>query len=89
MYNLDTGAWKKLHTSSERSRSGASKVFARRAACGGMNICGAAFDYNTGLRLYSTHFMNQAMRAVQNLIKGLIWPVGQFLDMPDLDVDKD
>ena len=26
-----------------------SKVFARRPTCGEMNICGAAFDYNTGI----------------------------------------
>ena len=65
-------------------RPGVSKVFARRATGGEMNICGAAFDYNTSRRLHSIHFMNQAMRAGQNLIKGCIWAAGRTLDMPDL-----
>ena len=41
-------------------KPGVSKVFARRATFGKTNICGAAFDYNTGCWLYSIHFMNQA-----------------------------
>ena len=49
-----------------------SKVFARMAACGEMNICGAAFDYDTGRGAYSIHFMNQATWAGQNLIEGRI-----------------
>ena len=53
-------------------KPGVSKVFARRATCGKMNICGAALDYNTGSRPYSIHFMNQATWASQNLIKGRI-----------------
>ena len=61
-----------------------SKVFARRAACGGMNICGATFDYDTGHGPYSIHFMNQATWAGQNLIKGGIWPMGRTLDIPGL-----
>ena len=48
---------------SDTLKPGVSKVFARRGACGEMNICGAAFDYNTGCGPYSTHFMNQATRA--------------------------
>ena len=32
------------------SMAGVAKVFARRATCGEMNICGAAFGYNTGRR---------------------------------------
>ena len=47
-----------------------------------MNICGDAFDYNTGRGPYSIHFMNQATWASQNLIKGSIWPLGLTLDMP-------
>ena len=47
-----------------------------------MNICGAAFDYHTGLEPHSIHFMNQATRVGQNLIKGRIWPAGRTLDMP-------
>ena len=66
-------------------RSGVSKVFARGATCGKMNICGAAFDYNTGGGLYSIHFMNQATWARQNLIKGHIWPGGRTLDIPGLN----
>ena len=61
-----------------------SKVFARRATCGEMNICVVAFDYNTVCEPYSIHFMNQATWAGQNLIEGRIWPVGRTLDMPDL-----
>ena len=56
-----------------------SKVFARRATCGEMNICVAALDYNTGLGPYSIHFTNQATRAGPNLIKGRVRPVGQTL----------
>ena len=62
-------------------RPGVSKVFARRATCGEMNICGAAFDYNTGRGLYSIHFTNQATRGGQNLIKGHIWPASRTLDI--------
>ena len=68
--------------------SGVSKFFARRATCGEMNICGAAFDYNTGHELCSIHFMNQVLRAGQNLIKGRVWPAGQTLDMPGIHVLK-
>ena len=64
--------------------AGVSKVFARRATWGEMDIRGAAFDYNTGHGPYSIHFMNQATRASQNLIKDHIWPAGQTLDMPRL-----
>ena len=46
----------------------------------------AAFDYNTGCGPYSIHFMNQARRASQNLIKGRIWLLGRTLNMPDLEV---
>ena len=63
---------------------GVSKVFARRATCGEMNIYGATFDYNTGHGPYSIHFMNQATRASQKLNKGRIWPAGWTLDMPAL-----
>ena len=59
-----------------------SKVFARRATCGEMNICGATFDYNIGRGPYSIHFMIQTTRAGQNLIASRIWPSGWTLNMP-------
>ena len=64
--------------------SGVSKVFARRATCGEMNICGAAFDYNAVRGPYSIHFMNQARWVGQNLIVSRILPEGRTLDMPVL-----
>ena len=67
------------------SRAGMSKVFARRATCGEMNICGAAFYDNTGRGPYSIRFINQAMWAGQNLIKDRIWPGGRTLGMTDLE----
>ena len=45
-------------------------LFARRATCGEMNICGASFDYDTGHGTYSIHFMNQATQAGQNFDQG-------------------
>ena len=79
--------WRKLHDNS-LSSPGVSKVFSRRAKCGGMNICGAAFDYNSGREPISIHFMNQGMRAGQNLIKGCTWPMCRTLDIPDLAWQK-
>ena len=63
---------------------GVSKVFARRATCGEMYICGAAFNHNTGHGPYSIHFINQATWAGQNLIKGRFRPLGRTFDMPAL-----
>ena len=70
------------------SRAGVSKVFASRAMRGEINICGAAFDYNTGRGPYSIHFMNQTTRASQNLIADRIWPAGRTLVMPGLESHK-
>ena len=72
-------------TKHDCTRTRVSKVFARRATCGEMNICGAAFDDNTGLGPHSIHFMNQATRAGQNFIAGRIWPTRRTLDMPALE----
>ena len=78
--------YKRMNDSlSDTLKPGVSKVFARRAVCGEMNICGSAFDYNTGRGPYSIHFMNEAARAGQNLIKGRTWPAGRTLDMPALN----
>ena len=67
--------------------TGVSKVFARRATCGKMNILGTALSLSSGHGPYSIYFINQATRAGQNLIKGRIWPMGWTLDMPALTIN--
>ena len=50
------GPLKELCLIKESDKAWVSKVFARRATCGEMNICGAAFDYNISGGLYFISF---------------------------------